>query len=601
MLFVGMVLASGLLFCCGRSVYHHVTTPQSPQDRDPATPTREAGPVSRTPVGMNLADISWASAAYPFVDCMHQADPFWSAGQEWRDERELAVDEHGWPTRLAPDQIARTFVVGGDNPHHPSGTYVARWEGDGELQFQGGVRGVQTGDHRAEIQVQAPDGLWVEIARTNPEDPLRNLEIFLPGGRCESDATQWCDGDSGCEGRCVPFEENAEERPFHPTFMAELAPFGVIRFMDWQRTNRLGSSDEHTPWWPVREWDGYPEPEDAIWAPTPVEVMVDLANQTTTDPWFCIPHLASDDYVRRFAETVKENLDERLQVYVEYTNEYWNDIFAQHQSINAMGCERWSDDPAGECDPDGNGVLCEYTEWNATQEQCLQYGQRYFAVRTAQIGHIFAEVFGEDAPSRLVRVLGMQIGAIEGRGAHMLRQQWRDGEAVHRQVDAVAVAPYFGGGEMTHVQNVDDAFRRISEETHGAPAGTFELISGTADAEWGGIYKWIGDDVATLRTTEEFAHIRLVAYEGGQHFASNQLGPRHELYLAINRDPRIGEVYEQYLQVWAELTGGSTFVHYASPSVWSHFGYWGSKEYQGQPRAEAPKHDAILRYLESLD
>ena len=47
----------------------------------------------------------------------------------------------GWVTSLASGQVARSFVVGGDDPHHPSGRYVVRHEGKGRLVFRGGVRG----------------------------------------------------------------------------------------------------------------------------------------------------------------------------------------------------------------------------------------------------------------------------------------------------------------------------------------------------------------------------------------------------------------------------------------------------------------------------
>jgi len=597
---IGALAASGLLYCCAKVVYHQATTPDDDGPIEPAEPTRERGPVSRVPVGTNLAEITWGADSLPFVDAMKQSDPFWSAtADEWNDGRALTTSPEGWPTRLAPGQIARTFLVGGDDPHHPGGTYVVLWEGEGELRFQGGVQGEpRVGDHRIELEVQPPNGLWIDIVRVDPQDPIRNVRVLLPGGRCEASATTACTSDADCEGRCVPFEETYEEQPFHPTFLAELMPFGVLRFMDWQQTNRV-SAGETPPWWPVREWSEVPTPAASTWRRIPPAVAVALANETGADPWLCVPNAASDGYVRELATLVKEQLDPRLKVYVEYTNEYWNDIFGQHQEINAAGCARFSSDAPGECDPDGNGELCEYTEWNETQERCLRYGERYFAVRTAEIGAIFGEVFGDETDERVVRVLGMQVGGVRDRGVGMLEQQWRDGEAVHRAVDAVAIAPYFGGGD-NHPPSVDAAFARIDEARHGAPAGTYEVLAGREDDEWGGVYKWIRDDVRALRTSEDLAHLQLIAYEGGQHFVSHQEGPLHERFLAINRDPRMRELYAQYLRTWHELTDGATFVHYTSSGAWSIFGYWGSKERQGQPRSEAPKHDALLTYVEGL-
>lgn len=33
----------------------------------------------------------------------------------------------------------------------------------------------------------------------------------------------------------------------------------------------------------------------------PIEVMVELSNFNNSEPWFCMPHLATDDYVKNFA------------------------------------------------------------------------------------------------------------------------------------------------------------------------------------------------------------------------------------------------------------------------------------------------------------
>ena len=64
--------------------------------------------------------------------------------------------------------------------------------------------------------------------------------------------------------------------------------------MDWGATN--GS--------PVVEWADRAHVGDVNYATpagVPIEVMIDLANTLHVDPWFCVPHQASDDYVRQFA------------------------------------------------------------------------------------------------------------------------------------------------------------------------------------------------------------------------------------------------------------------------------------------------------------
>ncbi len=60
-----------------------------------------------------------------------------------------------------------------------------------------------------------------------------------------------------------------------------------------------------------------------------IEYAIDLANTLKTDAWFCMPHKASDEYIREFAKMVKERLDPSLKSYVEYSNEIWNWSFGQ--------------------------------------------------------------------------------------------------------------------------------------------------------------------------------------------------------------------------------------------------------------------------------
>ncbi len=595
-----LVLMLGAAACVKRILLRPDSTdPLEPIERVQPSRAPAPAPPSQRVIGTNLAENNRSSSAYPFVDLMKNADPFFSgASESWEDGRALELDEHGWVQRLAPGQIARSFVVSGDNPHHLAGEFIVLFEGEGRIEYFGGAEVLEQAPGRHRIRVAAPSGLWIEIHETNPENHLRAIHIVPSGGRCASDAAISCTEDSQCDARCVPHEEDHQARPIASRFIRENRPFGIARFMDWQRTNALSNADDEPrpEWWPMREFASWPTEETAFWRPVPASIIAKTANELRADAWVCIPHMASDDFVREFSQALKDNLSEDLNVYIELSNEYWNDIFAQHQEINAEGCRRYSGDPAGDCDPDGNGVLCEYTEWNQTQRNCLEYGERYFAVRTAEIGAIAREVLGE---SRVTRVLATQIGAVADRGARMLEASWRGDEAVHRAIDAVAVAPYFGAGDVDWINGVDDAFQQNSERTHGAPPGSYRVLSGPPEAEYGGVYRWMHEDVRTLSEREDFAHIRLLAYEGGQHFVARQEGPRYDLYLAINRDSRMKEVYAQYLSYWRELTGDAPFVHFTSASLPSIWGQWGVQEYEGQARTEAPKYDALLDAIEA--
>jgi hypothetical protein len=95
----------------------------------------------------------------------------------------------------------------------------------------------------------------------------------------------------------------------------------------------------------------------------------------------------------------------------------------------------------------------------------------------------------------------------------------------------------------------------------------------------------------------DLRHLQLVAYEAGQglHHYDPKVG---KIFTAANRDPRMRKVYQQYLDRWTRLSNGGLLMHFSSSSAYTEHGAWGVKEYQGQPRQEAPKYDALLNYIE---
>jgi hypothetical protein len=109
--------------------------------------------------------------------------------------------------------------------------------------------------------------------------------------------------------------------------------------------------------------------------------------------------------------------------------------------------------------------------------------------------------------------------------------------------------------------------------------------------------------------------LKLISYEGGQHLTPlSSLGTScndwnnssdcppfravQNLLIAANRDPRMGELYTEYLNEWRRL-GGSLFVHYTAVSLPSgQFGSWGAKESILQPDSQAYKQQALFRFIE---
>lgn len=346
--------------------------------------------------------------------------------------------------------------------------------------------------------------------------------------------------------------EGSKAKPgelFNPVFVERLKDYRVLRFMIWM----LGDSSEDIA---ARRWNTRPIPQDAFWnlKGAPVETMVALSNRVDADPWFTMPHAADDQYVRRFAELVKKSLDPKRKVYLEYSNEVWNTVYPQTAYARKQGLALGlSKDP-------GEAVL------------------RFYAKRAVEIFSIWEQVLGKE---RLVRVLSFQSDGLP---------EYSDEVALsfgdtRKHVDAVAIGPYFG----TELAADAEAVSRIGKLTLDELMRELESVA-------------LPEAKAQMLTHAAIARkygLPIIAYEGGQHLwnTSGQEAPGLDaLFYAANRDPRMGALYSRYLNDWAEA-GGGLFMHLLDCGNFENAGNWGALEYLNQPRTEAPKYDALLRFM----
>ena len=153
--------------------------------------------------------------------------------------------------------------------------------------------------------------------------------------------------------------------------------------------------------------------------------MIELCNRTGSDPWFCMPHLADDEFIRNFAAMVKERLDPSRRIYIEYSNEVWNTRFPQAKYSWKKGAEL-------------NLGRKEYP-WEG--------GGMYYAQRSLEIFKIWEEVFGDH--ERFVRVLAWQTST------HWIENIVLTHQNANRQADALAIAPFMGMSIPIKGQRVD--------------------------------------------------------------------------------------------------------------------------------------------------
>ena len=308
-----------------------------------------------------------------------------------------------------------------------------------------------------------------------------------------------------------------------------------------------------------RDWADRPRPDDAAWTVkgVPVEVMVDLCNRLKANPWFCLPHLATDEYVRQFAASVKRRLDPSLKVYVEYSNEVWNGMFEQHRYAEAQGKLL--------------GLGPKERPWEGAA--------LFYARRSVEIFQAWEEVFGDRA--RLVRVIAWQAAGGAYWTDHMLLAQ----ADAAKHCDALAIAPYISfmpspgnnglKSDDVATWSVDQVLDRV--ETNALP----EAIG------------WM----RTQKAVAEKYGLKLVCYEAGQHLVGVGGGENNEaltkVLAAANHHPRMGSLYAKYLDAWRDL-GGDLMCLFSSVAADSKWGNWGLLE--GADQSSSPKFDAVMTW-----
>ena len=514
-----------------------------------ASAARGFPPQLRSAIGTNLEGVSSWTSQVPFVDVMKSSGE-WISGDstKWDNGQALNVDANGWVRSLAPGQIAKKLMLRDIGDHYPAGQYLVRYKGEGTLKFQFAARVLSQKSGEIVLQV-TPDssGIYIGIEATNPANYVRDIEITMPGGVCEGDMMTHVASVQNCGAkRFLSFADYPRSILFYPAFAERLRTYSVLRFMDWTATN--GSK--------VTNWSQRTPLSASSWAATtgaPLEVMIALANRMGAHPWFTMPHQADDIYSKNFAQTVKSRMSAALGLYVEYSNEVWNAMFPQYNY--------------------------------ALEQGKLQFppidNMQYYALRSQAVGKIFKDAL--TAP-RVVAVLA-------GQAVNPWTATWgmdylkaRSGTTAVG-IDAIAIAPYFAvmpnpGEASTYTSMTVPAFFE-HVRTQIMPATV--------------------SDSAKYRAAANSYGVRLISYEGGQHMVG-VLGAQNDdklstLFDAFNRDPRIKEMYANYLAGWKQA-GGELFVHFNDSSTFSKWGRWGTLEYVSQPRANAPKFDAVQTFIE---
>ena len=442
------------------------------------------------------------------------------------DSVPLNLDENGYPKSIEVGSQAETFISldawGRDLVNDID--YVLLYDGEGTLAFNLNKPQI-VAQSIGRIVVKLNKGfLGLFITQTNPDNYIRNIRL-IP----------------------LAIENTYNDNKFRTSYISKWSQFPVWRFMDQMNTNNST----------VVNWSDRRTSSKFGGSGVALEDIVALSNQANVSPWLNIPHMASDDYVKQMASYVKANLNPKLKIYIEYSNEVWNYGFKQAQYATEQGKILGID------------------------------GLQYYADRSLQIFNIWEQVFG--GSDSLVRIIGTQF---YNPWVSERILSWKD---LAKHTDALALGYYFGY-EAGTLPDVDKTLMMSTDELMMTIKNVYLPKTKAILSQ----QKVIADKYA----------LSLVAYEAGQHLSGAgthpTLGylpnyqPLTDKLIAANKHPMMEALYLEFYSNWTEI-GGGLINWFASTGSFSKYGSWGLLENDSQNELDAPKYRAVKKINDGIN
>ncbi len=483
------------------------------------------GSIDTPPVGAPTAS-SWlgtnVSGDLPWTDITYQLSPF--------DTAPAQRDARGYPVAGASGTSSTDvgFLL-------PFGTYKISYKGAGTLAVSGiGVLAdpwqVVGDEHRATVTITSTPGafghaLTLGITNTGAQT-VTDVHLYFPG---------------------IDYDTTAE---FLPEFLALLAPFRTLRFMDWEATNNST----------LANWADRPDANHFGQASgVPFERIVALINLTGKDAWITIPEHATEDYIHQLARFMAANLDlpriaaarqvqglaTPFQLVVENSNETWNTGFTAYQTFLS----------AANANPQRYTGVYDGTYGPSFMSQntnLMRVGQ-YEADRLVTIGTIFKQEFGANAAVVAPVLAGWALGAAYSDvGLRFIRANYGDPKAY---VAYIAHAPYFNADDA-QTGSLDAVFTAMNANIQAMDATFLEFVK-------------LGQEDG----------IAIAAYEGGQSLTGTM---NQTIKHLAQHDQRMYDTYNAYFALWRKDFGDASFCHFTLagtpniPEPIFQYGYWGS-------------------------
>jgi Secretion system C-terminal sorting domain len=512
---------------------------------------------------------------------------FADAAKTMRSFEGASVDEHGHP--LNDFQI----VVFDVRPCCP-------WLGsvDDPIAF---VPDLFAGKYRVSFHGQANvnsigDPVLIQNKKYDATNNLTTLDLIVQKGnwfvqlsftgtkRTEASAT-----NTGITNLKLlrPGYHNRSGDVFRQEFINAVSHFPVIRFMDFVNTN---NSNPDFP--EVTDWSNRVSPSDALFDGAPWEYVVELANITGKDIWINIPVAATDDYIRSFAQYLKDNVHEGGRIYFEYSNEVWNPGFTQYDynvaaakaevqtEING-GTATFLNNDAGQCDADDESL----------------WGGRQYVKRMKEIGDIFIETFSPgdrtSFETKIRPVFSWQIGGWIPYYSCILT--WF--EYVYGA--GSANEHFYGLAGAAYVNDEGASDNATASQIHAQMISNSDAGRGKkrdTPASW-----TTGEGKIGLREIADIFQLRMLQYETGP---DNGVGSAQNVAnkIAANRSAEITDVLLHDLGAnWFKDNEikGDLVMYFVLCSSYTRYGSWGATE--EVENMHTPKLNAIYELSEMLE
>ena len=598
-------------------------------------------PSALTEVGLNLSEVNSYSHS-PFANSLLTSYGNWlecSSSNNWGTSVAIwsnaQFDVNGYPQYLKPGTTLRGVVFANATTYanRPStwpfrgglarGKVLVTWHGDADIRAAQGTfvsgesNGSSTGrlvnGRRTYMCTNATSYIQsITVNDINSNSPPTDIKVWLPDPANPNGAT-------------------LEGQYFHPTYLARLADarWAFFRFVKW---TEVINSPQHD--WSDRRLPTHVFQQGILNPRSPVtggvsnkytgvayEHAVALCNTSGVNPWINVPHLATDDYITKMAQVFRYGsdgvnpytndvsnpvyppLNTNLVLYVEYSNEIWNDLYGE-------------------------------TPWAQAQAAALGITpQQFVARRFCDTWRIFQSVFG--GTNRLVRA------AVVGTGQQTYTTGLLNEIAAYgptltppQTADIVAPTTYFGNGiqdwaysrAQQQAGTADPWFFTTNTFLDGtatkpvsvAPGDPYwtgtnisrhldqtftewkrRLLSGSAQTGGGPDANGVGGGFDVwLRTaiTNAFGVMKpLVTYEGGPSIYTDIYdgGDVRDDGITtfcelLNRQPGMRDVYRIHLNM-AKAKGLRTHGAFNEVEGYGKYGQWGHLEYLDQPPTNSVK------------